>query len=527
MRARRASAAAAPTCFGQPAPKAGAAKRDSIRGSEGRDAIAGLGGNDTLVGSRNPVPRGRLLLCAAFVASLAVVVPTPVAAQTPSVPSCFGRAPTIVGTEAADSLVGTPEADVIVGLGGNDRIEGRGGNDYVCSGAGDDIVYGGSGNDHIAAGSGLDVVGGGDGNDRIRLGANPFVPVSEDELSRELGDGGDGDDVLSGGPGNDELSGDRGADIIWGGPGDDALNGGWEGGGNDVLHGGAGSDGLAGIRGDDIGYGDAGADVWYDFETKADPGRDRFYGGEGDDRSRGGPGRDVYRGGPGADQLTGGRGNDLLDGGPDADVLLGGFGDNTLRGGHGRDWVSYGCLQWLGCLDLGSVRVDLAAHRTTGDFGVDRFASIENANGSFVDDVLLGNSRGNVLESSGGHDRIDGRGGVDTFRFQPMEVPGPHFVNLATGRARAEEIYPTARVRLTSIENAIGSDEGGPGAIDILIGDDRNNRLLGLGGDDSLQGGAGDDYLDGGDGTNTIDGGDGFDRCVRPSPPMAVNCETT
>jgi Ca2+-binding RTX toxin-like protein len=51
--------------------------------------------------------------------------------------------------------------------------------------------------------------------------------------------------------------------------------------------------------------------------------------------------------------------------------------------------------------------------------------------------------------------------------------------------------------------------------------------LLGLGGDDSLQGGAGDDYLDGGDGTNTIDGGDGFDRCVRPSPPMAVNCETT
>jgi hypothetical protein len=43
-----------------------------------------------------------------------------------SVPLCFGRLATIIGTRGADRIVGTPKHDVIVGLDGNDRIEGGG-----------------------------------------------------------------------------------------------------------------------------------------------------------------------------------------------------------------------------------------------------------------------------------------------------------------------------------------------------------------------------------------------------------------
>jgi len=43
-----------------------------------------------------------------------------------SVPLCFGRLATIIGTRGADRIVGTPKHDVIVGLDGNDRIKGGG-----------------------------------------------------------------------------------------------------------------------------------------------------------------------------------------------------------------------------------------------------------------------------------------------------------------------------------------------------------------------------------------------------------------
>jgi hypothetical protein len=63
------------------------------------------------------------------------------------VPRCFGKVPTLVGTEGADVLTGTRRRDVIVGLGGPDRLIGRGGNDLLC---------GNAGNDRLRSGPGLD-----------------------------------------------------------------------------------------------------------------------------------------------------------------------------------------------------------------------------------------------------------------------------------------------------------------------------------------------------------------------------------
>src|SRR4030065_522146 len=95
---------------------------------------------------------------------------------------CFGRVPTIVGTEEADVLTGatgagvlragggggrgaaaagtedaevltgTTDADVILAGGGNDEVEGMGGNDRICGGDGDDFLSGGAGGDRLPGG---------------------------------------------------------------------------------------------------------------------------------------------------------------------------------------------------------------------------------------------------------------------------------------------------------------------------------------------------------------------------------------
>ena len=108
--------------------------------------------------------------------------------------SCFGRTPTLVGTDDADVLLGTAESDVIVGLGGNDTIHGLGGKDYLCGGSGADVISGGSGRDRLKGGSGDDTLSGGSGGDRL------------------YGQGG-----------NDALSGDAGSDTAVGGGGADTC----------------------------------------------------------------------------------------------------------------------------------------------------------------------------------------------------------------------------------------------------------------------------------------------------------------
>jgi hemolysin type calcium-binding protein len=81
------------------------------------------------------------------VAVLAALTASEAAAGGGSADRCFGRAPTIVGTNGADVLRGTtPGPDVIVGRGGDDRIRPGRGLDRVCSGSGDF--------DHVGAVSG-------------------------------------------------------------------------------------------------------------------------------------------------------------------------------------------------------------------------------------------------------------------------------------------------------------------------------------------------------------------------------------
>ena len=111
-----------------------------------------------------------------------------------AVKRCFGRNPTIVGTNGPDHLVGTSGADVIAGLSGGDLIEGRGGGDYICGNAGEDEIDGQGGQDSLNGGAGADLL---------------FGAGSSDVLA-----GGSGDDILVGEAGSDTYNGGGGIDVV-------------------------------------------------------------------------------------------------------------------------------------------------------------------------------------------------------------------------------------------------------------------------------------------------------------------------
>jgi Ca2+-binding RTX toxin-like protein len=128
-----------------------------------------------------------------FAFALTATMGTPDLANA-AVKRCFGRNPTIVGTNGADHLVGTSGADVIAGLSGGDLIEGRGGGDYICGNAGEDEIDGEGGQDSLNGGADADLL---------------FGAGSADALA-----GGSGDDILVGEQGSDTYNGGSGIDVV-------------------------------------------------------------------------------------------------------------------------------------------------------------------------------------------------------------------------------------------------------------------------------------------------------------------------
>jgi Ca2+-binding RTX toxin-like protein len=154
----------------------------------------------------------------------------------------------------------------------------------------------------------------------------------------------------------------------------------------------------------------------------------RLAGGLGDDTIRGGPEDDLIEAGRGSDRLYGGDGEDGLIGGlpgptflygeGDGDLLAagGGCAGGALVGGPGRDNASFAETQaHPGLLyisqPLGKAWIDVLPARVCPPVRIDR--SSEDIEGSFDDDVLIGDSRGNNMLGQPGRDRFYGNGGDD------------------------------------------------------------------------------------------------------------------
>ncbi|HET7510682.1 MAG TPA: calcium-binding protein [Solirubrobacterales bacterium] len=152
----------------------------------------------------------------------------------------------------------------------------------------------------------------------------------------------------------------------------------------------------------------------------------RFAGGLGNDTIHGGPEDDLIESGPGSDHIYGGDGADGLVGGlpgptylygeGNGDLLAagGGCAGGALVGGPGRDDASFAETQ----AHPGLLIVSFPQHKawvTTvrNCHPVHLSPTDEDMEGSFDNDILIGNGKPNAMLGQPGQDRFYGNGGED------------------------------------------------------------------------------------------------------------------
>jgi Ca2+-binding RTX toxin-like protein len=419
-----------------------------------------------------------------------------------------------------DTLTGTTFDDVLLGFAGTDKfILDTGGNDTVQGGDGNDTINMGGSlaiGDKIDGGTGSDTVAlNGDYSAILQLAADTITNVEKITLAAghiynlRLADGniaagqtltvdgsalggsdrllfraiqetdgivaatgGNGDDDLRGGAGADKLTGGGGNDALRGNAGNDKLTG---NDGDDYLNGGAGKDSFDGGNGNDrVSFFDLTATqaVVADLRTQTIT-NDGFGKAETMVSIEGLGGGTVF-----ADKLYGNDVNNFMVG-DTADTLMGFAGNDHFQiggapgvvdGGDGTDGIDLFTASRVVNLGSGAytqysyagVYVNLATNMIVNDSfgGSGHIYNIENLNGSYYDDTLIGNTLNNVLDGLDGRDRLYGGAGNDTIH--------------------------------------------GSAGYDTLRGQLGNDKLYGDDGDDYLNGGAGTDKFDGGAGTDRV-----------------------
>ncbi|HJR73576.1 MAG TPA: cadherin domain-containing protein [Luteimonas sp.] len=185
-----------------------------------------------------------------------------------------------------------------------------------------------------------------------------------------------------------------------------------------------------------------------------------------------------------------------------------------------------GLVADLQTLRLAGAAATAGSDLMLGDLNANTLSGLDGndvLSGSDGNDQLAGGSGDDVLEGGAGADTLDGgddsvtlgqaaQAGAeygDTIRYVTSDaaVTIDLAVSTAAGGYAAGDVLAKNANGVSTIENAVGSANFG----DTLRGDERRNRLLGLGGDDWMHGAGGDDVLSGGDGVDTLFGGSGDD----------------
>ncbi|MBS1678592.1 MAG: hypothetical protein JST08_14545 [Actinobacteria bacterium] len=317
-----------------------------------------------------------------------------------------------------EALEGSAFRDTLIGDPGPNEIKGGPGNDTLIGGGGHDTLDGGTGTDGCRGAPGRTISCG----PEKRLPGSAYVQVDD------ASNGGGGVQIV-GGRGRDDISVayeratntlavDAARDLA-AGPGCEHR----AGAPNAPREVRCPFHGPARRLTADLGPGD---DSFRVNGSLVAVGSIRVNGGQGDDTIRGGPEDDLLQAGPGADKLYGGPGADglvggipgptFLYGGPDGDLLAagGGCAGGALVGGGGRDDASFAETQ----AHPGLLIVSFPRHAAWIDAipGCDRVRlspTDEDMEGSFGNDVLIGNHRPNAMLGQPGKDIFIGNGGDD------------------------------------------------------------------------------------------------------------------
>jgi len=314
--------------------------------------------------------------------------------------------------------------DGIEGSAFDDTLIGDKRNNVIDGGAGDDVIRSGGGRDHLIGGQGTDLCKGAKGRTRSCGRESPPNASAYVEIDRTRGGGG-GLEVV-GGVGNDDLTvsfdettGSFGISAAGG----IALGEGCTRPSADVSSATCDPEGPARWLMADLGPGNDRLRVQGSLEGV---GSVRIAGGYGNDEIHGGPEPDLIESGPGADRLYGGAGADglvgnrpgptFLYGGENGDLLAagGGCAGGRLVGGPGRDDASFAETQSHPGLLIISFPLGKAWVNTIPNCNPVRLdRSNEDMEGSFGNDVLIGDGGANNMLGQPGADRFYGGGGDD------------------------------------------------------------------------------------------------------------------
>jgi Ca2+-binding RTX toxin-like protein len=325
------------------------------------------------------------------------------------------RFESIEGSAFHDTLIGDKQSNVIDGGPGNDKIIGGGGRDTLEGGQGTDRCQGGPtriscGREAAPVGSAyvrLDPDSEGGGGLQVVGGAGPdhfTVSFTAEEAAKEGEPGTSGTFTVSAAA---PLAAGEGCARAAGDPKQVTCP---------TL-------GPARWLMADLGPGNDSLSVEGSLEAVDFV---RINGGDGNDTIHGGPEEDLIQSGPGSDHIYGGEGSDGLigglpgptyiygEGGGDLLAAGGGCAGGTLDGGPGEDDASFAETQahpgtLYISLEAGWAWIDAIKHCDK----VRLPRSDEDIEGSFDNDVLIGDARANVMLGQPGVDSFFGRGGND------------------------------------------------------------------------------------------------------------------
>lgn len=195
--------------------------------------------------------------------------------------------------------------------------------------------------------------------------------------------------------------------------------------------------------------------------------------------------------------------DNVIDGTSGADVFYGYGGDDefsgygggdTYDGGSGTDAVFYSYYYYPNDPESNygdtGVTVNLATGEgTDGSGNPETFISIEQAYGTTYDDVFIGSDADNYFLGRDGADYYDGGDGSDTITFHTDWSDGQNGIYVNLAEEYGYDVFGNYEA-IIDIENVRGSVYD-----DTIIGNNEDNYVMGL---------AGNDYIDGGGGTDTI-----------------------
>jgi parallel beta-helix repeat protein len=228
-------------------------------------------------------------------------------------------------------------------------------------------------------------------------------------------------------------------------------------------------------------------------------------------------GADIILGASGNDTLKGGAGNDYLDGGIGADSMVGGFGNDLYVVDNVGDVVIEKADGGQGGYDHVFSSISFTLPDEVEELTLTGAADL-SATGNTVANTLNGNVGNNILDGSGGADRMRGGLGNDTYYVDHSQDTVTEAAGEGIDTIISSVSISPASPLAANVENLQLINPANPGesaakwAIEgagnqlnnVIIGNDVANKLYGYGGNDTFQGGPGNDIIDGGADTDTV-----------------------